>query len=178
MRIATEIVPAGRWPRERERDRIMLAYEERRRRRIRLVADGGTEFLLDLREAAVMREGDGLRLEDGDYIRVCAAPEDLIETTAASAEALVRLAWHLGNRHLPAEIGRGSLRLRRDHVIEEMLRRLGATLRRVKAPFDPESGAYSGANTHDHGHDDRHGEGDSHDHDDAPGRGHRRGGDG
>jgi urease accessory protein len=178
MRIATEIVPAGRWPRERERDCIMLAYEERRRRRIRLVADGGTEFLLDLRQAAVMREGDGLRLEDGDYIRVCSAPEELIEATATSAEALVRLAWHLGNRHLAAEIGRGCLRLRRDHVIEEMLRRLGATLRPVEAPFDPVSGAYSGANTHDHEHDHRHGEGNSHDHDDAPGRSHRRGGDG
>ena len=178
MRIATEIVPAGRWPRERQRDRIMLAYEERRRRRIRLVADGGTEFLLDLREAAVMREGDGLRLEDGDYIRVCAAPEELIEATAATAEALVRLAWHLGNRHLPAEIGRGCLRLRRDHVIEEMLRGLGATLQPVKAPFNPESGAYSGGHAHDHRHDHRHGEGHGHDHDDASGRGHRRGGGG
>ena len=178
MRIATEIVPAGHWPREAERDRITLSYEERRRRRIRLVADGGTEFLLDLREAAVMREGDGLRLEDDGYIRVGAAPEELIEATAATAEALARLAWHLGNRHLPAEIDRQCLRLRRDHVIEDMLRRLGAMLRPVKAPFNPESGAYSGSHAHDHGHNHRHGEGHGHDHDDAPGRGHGRSGGG
>ena len=157
MCTASEIVSAGRWPREDERDRITLTYDERRRRRIHLVADGGTEFLLDLREAAVMREGDGLRLEEGGYIRVGAALEQLIEATASTAEALARLAWHLGNRHLPVEIGRACLRLRRDHVIEEMLRRLGATLRPVNAPFNPESGAYSGS--HDHGDNHRRGGG-------------------
>jgi len=110
----------------------------------------------------VLHHGDGLKLEDGGIVEVRAAAEALVEITAADAGALARLAWHLGNRHLPAEIGGGRILIRDDHVIVDMLKGLGAEVRKVKAPFDPEGGAY-GQHNHDLGHrpgplhEDRHG---------------------
>src|SRR5690348_8667485 len=103
---AIEIVPAGAWTGEPCADSMALTYDERHRRRMRYVAAGGTELLLDLPRAAVLRTGDALRLEDGRMIRIEAAPEALLEVTAAQgqAQALVRLAWHIGNRHLPAQL--------------------------------------------------------------------------
>jgi urease accessory protein len=120
----------------------------------------------------VLRDGDGLLLATGGYVRVTAAPEPLVEVTAASPDHLLRLAWHLGNRHLPAEIGEGRILIRHDHVIIRMLEGLGATLRAVDAPFNPEGGAYGEHNRapdHPHGHhhhegDHHHGDGDHHHH--------------
>lgn len=170
---ATAIARAGTWPTETACDRITLGFDDRFRRRIRLLADGGLEFLLDLEEATVMHASDGLRLEDGGYVLVRAAEEPLVEITAATPGELARLAWHLGNRHLPAEIGAERILIRDDHVIVDMLKRLGAHVRAVRAPFNPEGGAYGQHNhdiqhphTHDHAHD-------HHNHDHDPNHDHR-----
>jgi urease accessory protein len=144
------------------RDVVTLGFDDRFRRRRRYVGEGGTEFLLDLEEATVLHDGDGLLLEGGGVVLVRAAPEPLVEVTAETPERLARLAWHLGNRHLPTQIGEGRLLIRDDHVITAMLRGLGATLRRVDAPFDPEGGAY-GERQAGHHHHHHHGD-DGHDH--------------
>ena len=171
---ATGIVPAGRWEAAAARDIITLGFEDRFRRRIRLVADGGTEFLLDLAEATVMQAGDGLRLDDGGIVAVAAAEEPLVEITAASPGALARLAWHIGNRHLPAEIAGDRICIRDDHVIVDMLKGLGAAVRPVRAPFNPEGGAY-GQHNHDHRHPHAHANPheQAHDHDHGHTHGHR-----
>ena len=162
--------PRGRWPAEAAIDTVTLAYLDRHRRRIRLVADSGETFLLDLPRAQHLGDGDGLELEGGGYIRVAAKPEPVLEIEAANAAALLRLAWHLGNRHLPAEIDEGRILIRHDHVILRMLEGLGAMTRVVQAPFNPEGGAYGEHNRaptnphghHDHQHDHEH---DHHHHD-------------
>jgi urease accessory protein len=156
---ATAVVPAGHWSATARSDAITLAFNDRFRRRIRLTGDQGLVFLLDLPDAVVLQHGDGLKLEDGGIVEVRAAEEALVEITAADAGALARLAWHLGNRHLPAEISGGRILIRDDHVIVDMLRGLGASVRHVKAPFNPEGGAY-GQHNHDTGHPHAHG----HDH--------------
>ena len=134
-------------------DRVVLDAAERHRRRIVLTAEGGTRFLLDLPHATALRDGDGLVLEDGSVVRVAGKREALVEIAAENAQQLARLAWHIGNRHTEVEIVGERLRIRRDSVLEEMLRGLGAKLSFVEAPFEPEAGAY------EHGH--RHG---PHDH--------------
>ncbi len=156
---ATRIVPAGDWDGSAAKDTLTLDYDDRHRRRRRYTAEGGLAFLLDLPEAAVLRDGDGLALEGGGYVLVRAAPEPLVEVTAESPAQLARLAWHLGNRHLPTRIEPGRLLIRDDHVIVEMLRGLGADVRRVSEPFDPEGGAYGEHNrqpSHPHGHHHHH----------------------
>jgi urease accessory protein len=133
-------------------DRVVLDADERHRRRITLTGEGGTTFLLDLPHATALRDGDGLVLEDGAIVRVAGKPEALIEIMAASPHELARLAWHIGNRHTDVQIVGERLRIRRDHVLEEMLRGLGARLTPIEAPFDPEQGAYGhGHQHHDHG---------------------------
>jgi urease accessory protein len=164
MPTANHVLPAGTWPRQSRRDQVTLAFNDRYRRRIRLVADGGLDFLLDLAEARVLKDGDGLILDDGGIVAVRAAEEDLVEIKAADAGALARLAWHIGNRHLPAAIGPERILIRDDHVIVDMLRGLGATVRAVRAPFDPEGGAY-GQHNHDHRHPHRHSDVQGHGHD-------------
>jgi urease accessory protein len=154
---AIQVLKAGSWQ-AAPVDRITLSYDERHRRRLRFVAEAGTEFLLDLPRTTVLRSGDGLRLEDGRVILVAAAEEPLLEVTAADPEQLARLAWHIGNRHLPAQIATGRILLREDSVIEDMLRGLGATVRHVAEPFTPEPGAYDNSHSmvfaagHGHGH--------------------------
>lgn len=128
-------------------DTITLDETARHRRRMAMRSDSGIEFLLDLPEARLLGHGEGLVLDDGRIIEVRAAPEPLYEVRGRDARHLVALAWQLGNRHLPAEISRERLLIRRDHVIRDMLVGLGATVREVMAPFTPEGGAYHG---HDH----------------------------
>jgi urease accessory protein len=123
----------------------------------------GLQFLLDLPETVALRGGDALVLEDGRLVEVVAAPEPLIEVRGVDPNQLVRIAWHLGNRHLPVQIAGKYLRIRRDHVIEDMVKKLGARVLEIEAPFDPEGGAYISA-SHDHDHDHAHG---AHDHDHA-----------
>src|SRR4030088_3053456 len=127
----------------------------------------GLEFLLDLENAIALRGGDALVLEDGRLIEVVAAPEPLLEIRGTDPLHLVRVAWHLGNRHLPTQVMPKGLRIRRDHVIEAMVRGLGARVIEIEAPFDPEGGAYAGgghaqAQAHDHAAHDHS----SHDHGD------------
>src|SRR5271163_3868610 len=124
-------------------------------------------FLLDLENAVALRGGDALELEDGRLIEVVAAPEPLVEIRGTDPHHLVRVAWHLGNRHLPTQIMAKGLRIRRDHVIEAMVKGLGARIIEIEAPFDPEGGAYAGGgHGHDHGHaaDDHAHHHDAHDH--------------
>ncbi|MEM9784499.1 MAG: urease accessory protein UreE [Pseudomonadota bacterium] len=131
-------------------DRVTLDREGRYRRRGVLTTDGGETVLLDLAEARELDDGAFLLLEDGRRIAVCAAAEPLYAITAASPQALARLAWHIGNRHLPAAIEPGRLLIARDHVVADMVRRLGGTVAAVVEPFRPEGGAYGHGRTHGH----------------------------
>jgi urease accessory protein len=149
---ATKVFASSEWSHVAT-DRVVLDHDGRHRRRLALTGEGGTEFLLDLPEAVALRDGDGLLLEDGRIVEVKAAPETLSEVRGKDPDHLLRLAWHLGNRHLPTQILRDRLLIRHDHVIDDMLRGLGASVTTVKAPFDPEGGAYGGqGHSHDHGH--------------------------
>ncbi|MBW7950162.1 MAG: urease accessory protein UreE [Pseudorhodoplanes sp.] len=182
MHRVTSIVPAGQWPNAAAIDRVVLDAAERTRRRIVLTGEEGTQILLDFEKPVTLRDGDGLVLDDGSMVRVCGKPEPLVEIAASSPNALARLAWHLGNRHTDVQIVGERLRIRRDHVLEDMLRGLGAALSFLDAPFDPESGAYAGGPIHGHAHGHAHGHGDhghaynhSHDDGDHHGHSHRRG---
>ncbi len=133
-------------------DTVTLTHGDRHRRRMAMTGDKGLEFLLDLRQAAQLRDGDDLVLEDGRTVRVKAAAEDLIEAACADTRHLLRMAWHVGNRHAPCEIHEDRLLLRWDPVIADMLEKLGCDVTRVKAPFNPEGGAYGadhGGRAHD-----------------------------
>jgi urease accessory protein len=163
---ADKVIPAGHWS-GAPADTVVLDFDDRYRRRFAMTGVGGLEFLLDLAEAAMLRGGDGLRLEDGRIVEVVAAPEPLAEIRAVDALALTRVAWHLGNRHLPTELLPKALRIRRDPVIEAMAEGLGARIIPLEAPFNPDGAAYvkaeaSAAHAHDHGHDHAH----DHRHDD------------
>jgi urease accessory protein len=132
-------------------DTVVLDFDDRHRRRMAMTGTRGLEFLLDLETAVALRGGDALVLEDGRLIEVVAAPESLIEIRGTEPAHLVRVAWHLGNRHLPTQITARGLRIRRDHVIEDMVKGLGARIIEIEAPFDPEGGAYAAvAEAHDH----------------------------
>jgi urease accessory protein len=165
---AEKVIPAGHWS-GAPADTVVLDFDARYRRRVTMTGVGGLEFLLDLAEATMLRGGDGLRLEDGRVVEVVAEPEPLAEIRAADPLALIRVAWHFGNRHLPTEITPKALRIRRDPVIEAMAEGLGARVIALEAPFNPEGGAYvkaeGGAESHGHGHDHGHGPGHDHDHD-------------
>jgi urease accessory protein len=145
--------PAGHWPKEKAAGALTLDFDARHRRRIRLTTDQGEDVLLDLPRAVAMADGDGLQLEDGTWLKVQAAAELIVEVRHAVPTELLRLAWHLGNRHLPTEIRHQVLSIRPDHVIEDMLLGFGADLVKVQAPFQPEGGAYSRGNHH-RNHDD------------------------
>src|ERR1700694_2763720 len=145
MRRATRIQPAGSCDASAAVDRVVLDADERHRRRTVLTGESGTKFLLDLEHAAALKDGDGLVLEDGSIVTVAGRPEPLIEIEAKSPLDLVRLAWHLGNRHTQVEIVGGKLRIRRDHVLESMVAGLGGKLTAIEAPFEPEAGAHAHA---------------------------------
>lgn len=164
-----EILSAGTWD-EAPSDTITLEREDRHRRRAVMTAAGGLSFLLDQPNAVFLHHGDGLKLEDGRIVEVRAAPEELVEIAADDMVHLVKIAWHLGNRHLPTQLMGATLRIRRDHVIEDMVARLGGKLTPLQAPFDPEGGAYGHGQTHghdhghEHSHEHSHGHGHHHDH--------------
>ncbi|MFN3200220.1 MAG: urease accessory protein UreE [Bradymonadia bacterium] len=142
----TAVRPAGHWDATRQASTITLTYDERYRRRRVLTADNGTACVLSLPRAVPLSEGDGLEGPEGEIYAIVAAPEPLLSITAESPMALMRLAWHLGNRHTPAALHRDHILIRPDHVLADMLRGLGATVVEARAPFQPERGAY-----HDHG---------------------------
>jgi urease accessory protein len=153
---AGAVLAAGAWDAEREVDCVLVDYDRRHRRRILLTTEGGREVLLDLAHAARLRHGDGLLLEEGGVVRVAARPEQLADIHAHEEGDLVRIAWHLGNRHLPVQLLDEHIRIRADHVIEAMIEQLGGRVEHVLAPFDPEAGAYAGGHQHAHDDDDGH----------------------
>jgi urease accessory protein len=158
---ATQVKPQYRWT-EAPADTVVLDFDDRHRRRMAMTGTRGLAFLLDLENAVALRGGDALVLDDGRLIEVVAAPEPLLEIRGQDPHHLVRVAWHLGNRHLPTQIMAKGLRIRRDHVIEAMVKGLGARVIEIEAPFDPEGGAYAGA-SHGHAHED-HAHHTGHDH--------------
>lgn len=151
---ATAVRAGHRWA-EAAADTVVLDFDDRHRRRMAMTGTRGLSFLLDLEHATALRGGDALVLEDGRLVEVIAAPEPLIEIRGRDPHHLARLAWHLGNRHLPTQIMPRALRIRRDHVIAAMVSGLGGRLIEIAAPFDPEGGAYAGESHHaagDHAH--------------------------
>jgi urease accessory protein len=161
MRV-TDVLKSGEWETTRASDRVEIDYDRRFRRRIVLTTVSGASVLIDFPQALRLRDGDGLLLPSGGIVRVCAKAEPLLEIHAHDDGALVRIAWHLGNRHLPVQLLGDRLRIRVDHVIAEMVEGLGGHVDAIEAPFDPESGAYSNrvAHHHHHGdHDDDHAHG-------------------
>jgi urease accessory protein len=147
MHFASIYRRAGHWPEESASGTLTLDFDARHRRRIQLTTDRGERILLNLSKAVAMADGDGLQLDDARWLRVEAAAEPVVEIRHKDRYQLLRLAWHLGNRHLPTEIQDDVLRIRPDHVIEDMLRSFEAELVKTQGPFQPEGGAYS-----DHGH--------------------------
>ena len=149
MRAAAHLA-AGTWPLPDERDQVLLDFDRRHRRRIVLTTASGAELLVDLPQAIRLRHGDGLLLDGGGVVQVLARPEPLLDIHAHDAAGLVRIAWHLGNRHLPVQLLGSHIRIRADHVIADMVHGLGGHVREIEAPFDPEAGAYAGGHHHHH----------------------------
>ena len=154
---ADQVLPVGTWDTTQEIDHVLIDFDRRHRRRIVLRTEGGADVLIDLPQAVRLRDGDGLPV-DGGIIRVRARPEPLLEIHAHDEGELVRIAWHLGNRHLPVQLLGDRIRIRVDHVIEDMVEGLGGHVDHIDAPFDPEPGAYasSSGGHHHHGDDDDH----------------------
>jgi len=161
MRRAIAHHPAGSWPTGEAVATVTLAFADRHRRRIRLTDDAGTLFMLDLERPAQLADGDGLAIEGGGFIAVRAADEVVLDVRCTGAAHAARVAWHVGNRHVPLQVlPDGSLRILDDHVLRGMLEGLGAVVTATLAPFQPEAGAYADGHGHDHGqgHGHPHGE--------------------
>jgi urease accessory protein len=163
---ATSVVRKAAVRAERVVDTLTLDHDDRNRRRLALKADGGLDVLLDLDKATVLADGDAVKLEDGSLVQIKAAPQSLLEIRAENPLRLMRVAWHIGNRHTPAEITADAIYIENDHVLAEMVRGQGCAMTTVERPFQPERGAYDHAHGHDHAHDDACGCGhDHHGHD-------------
>jgi urease accessory protein len=146
---ATSIVRKLAVKPERIADSVTLDHDHRQKRRIKLTSDGDLEFLLDLDKAG-FEAGDALKLEDGRLILVKAAPQELLEIRAENPLRLLRIAWHIGNRHTPAEITPEAIYIEADHVLAEMVRGQGCSVTPVSRPFRPERGAYDHGHAHAH----------------------------
>ncbi|MEN3377928.1 MAG: urease accessory protein [Hyphomicrobiales bacterium] len=144
----TEIKPAGTFG--PPADRVVLDADDRQRRRVVLTGENGTRLLLDFEKPVTLRDGDGLVLDDGSVVAVTGQAEQLIEVSAKAPLDFVRLAWHIGNRHTDIQFVDNRFRIRRDHVLEDMLKGLGAVTMPVDAPFDPESAAPHRGGHHHH----------------------------
>ena len=151
MKRVTDIRPAGEWDAVTAIDRVVLDADDRNRRRVVLTGERGTTVLVDWPQPVMLKDGDGLVLDDGAIVQVVGRPEPLLELRMNTPLALVRLAWHLGNRHTDVQIAGERLRIRRDHVLEDMAAGLGAMVTLIDAPFDPEAGAAHGHHEHGHG---------------------------
>ena len=157
MMRATRVLAAGDRGDRPLADTVIIDYAQRSSaQKISVTGVKGGAFEIDLHEPARLRTDDGLLLEDGGLVEVVAAPESLIEARAMDVAALSRLAWHLGDRHVPAQILPNRIRARRDAAVEDLLKALGAKTALLEAPFEPEGGAYASSHGHahhDHGHD-------------------------
>jgi urease accessory protein len=164
MRQIEQDAPAG----SPHQDGLTLPFERRQKSRLRVTLDSGEEVAVLMPRGRVLRDGDRLRASDGGVVLVKAAPEHVSTVAAADASTLARAAYHLGNRHVPVQIGAGFLRYQHDHVLDDMVRALGLLVRAETAPFEPEAGAYGrghehgGARDHDHEHDHDTGRGHEH----------------
>jgi urease accessory protein len=158
---ATTVVRKPAVKADRVADTVTLDHEGRHRRRVALKGDRGLDFLLDLDKAAVLNDGDAVKLEDGRLVQVRAAPQPLLEVRAENPLRLLKVAYHVGNRHASAEVTADALYIEDDHVLSEMVRGLGCTVTPVMRAFQPERGAYDHECGHDHGH---HHHGHGHDH--------------
>ncbi len=149
---AKAVLRSGSWDANRQVDAVLLDFDLRHRRRFMLRTEAGADLLLDLPAPVRLRDGDGLAIDgDGGMVLVRAAAEPLLEVRAPGQEALLRIAWHLGNRHLPLQVSGDCLLVRDDHVIAELVEYLGGHVARLAAPFEPEAGAYA-AEPHVHDH--------------------------
>ncbi|QIT56945.1 urease accessory protein UreE [Aquisalimonas sp. 2447] len=135
---------------------LVLPFDTRQKSRFRATLQDGTEVGVFLERGRILRNGDGLRAEGGEVIRVQAANEAVSTVRCADGTTLARVAYHLGNRHVPLQIGDGFVRYRHDHVLDEMVRGLGLDTTPEQAPFEPEAGAYGGGHSHGHDHDHDH----------------------
>jgi urease accessory protein len=153
MQRVSAVVRAGTVDPWKIRGRVELDHDHRYRRRLVLRTADGTSFLLDLADATQLKDGDGLLLDDGGIVLVQALPETLLEIRASTPAALMQIAWHLGNRHVPTQLCGDTLRIRADHVIAAMVHQLHGVVTTISAPFDPEGGAYGATHTHHHHHD-------------------------
>ena len=143
---ATSVVRKAAVRPDRVVDTLTLDHDDRNRRRLALKGDGGLDILLDLDKATALGDGDAVKLEDGRLVLVKAAPQSLLEIRAENPLRLMRVAWHIGNRHTPAEITADAIYIENDHVLAEMVRGQGCAMQAVMRPFQPERGAYD----HDH----------------------------
>ena len=141
--------------------RLVLPFELRQKSRLRARLASGEEVGLMLPRGEILRGGDLVTASDGRVIEIVAEKEKLLHIECASPRALAQAAYHLGNRHVPVEVGAGFLRIAEDHVLEEMVKKLGAKVKRLEAPFEPEAGAYAGGH---HRHDEMGHGGKIHDH--------------
>ena len=200
---ATSVVRKAAVKADKVVETLTLDHEDRNRRRLALKGDGGLDILLDLDKATALSDGDAVKLEDGRLVQIKAAPQALLEIRAENPLRLMRVAWHIGNRHTPAEITADAIYIENDHVLAEMVRGQGCAMSEVQRPFQPERGAYDhdhsncdhpshahGHHGHAHGHDHAHGADcgcghdhhghdhhghDHHDHDRAHGHSHDHG---
>ncbi|MBE1283289.1 MAG: urease accessory protein UreE [Rhodobacteraceae bacterium] len=130
-------------------DCLSLTYDDRFLRRKVLTCESGEQILVDLAQTTSLNHGGALVLDDGREVEIQAAPEALLEVKAPD---LTRIAWHIGNRHTPCQIEMSRLLIQVDHVIRDMLLKIGASVREVHEPFTPEGGAYGHGRTHGHAH--------------------------
>jgi len=137
-------------------DTVSLNFDLRQKSRIRVTLQSGREAAVFMQRGTILRGGDLLQAESGEIIEVIAADQAVIEVTASSAQALMQAAYHLGNRHVPLQIGDGWLKLEADNVLKDMLTGLGMTVEACQAPFEPESGAYASGGGHHHHHENDH----------------------
>src|SRR3954470_14668119 len=146
------VVSSAQTDSKRVIDSIMLAPDQRRLQSAHLTGIKGTAIGAMLPEPVMLRMGDALELDDGSFVDIVVEPEPLIEIRGNDLTHLARLAWHLGDRHVPVQVLPNRLRMRRDAALEAMLGQLGARLTPIDAPFDPEGGAYAAPAAHDHAH--------------------------
>ncbi len=128
---------------------LELPFEQRQKTRFRARLASGETVAVLLPRGEVLRGGDRVAASDGRVIAIVAEPESLLHIECSSASELARAAYHLGNRHVAVQVGAGFLRIAHDHVLENMLRQLGAKVSSISAPFEPEAGAYAGAHEHE-----------------------------
>lgn len=162
---ATSVIAAAHRHDRPIADTVILDYAQRSAEKVTVTGAKGTVIDIDLHMPVRLRTDDLLLLDDGTLVEVVAAPEPLIEARASDLAGLSRLAWHLGDRHIPVQVLTNRVRARRDTAVETLLTSLGAKVTMIDAPFEPEGGAYALSQAHDHGH---HGHA-HHDHDDCCG---------